>query len=152
MNYIKGRYSWLIRPTFILIDLIVINYFSILFFNLSDKSLISYIAPIFNNKQLTFSVYVTIFWLISSTLINFYKIYRYTSAIKIISLIVKQFMSYTIIVLSFIGLFRSVDVSAIITLKYLISCFAIIGSIKLISYFILKHADWHSRDIFKAIE
>lgn len=138
MNHIKGRYSWLIRPTFILIDLIVINYFSILFFNLSDKSLISYEAPIFNNKQLTYSVYVTIFWLISSTLINFYKIYRYTSAIKIISLIVKQFVFYTIIVLSFIGLFRSVDVSAFITLKYLISCFIIIGSIKLISYYILK--------------
>ena len=138
MNYIRGRYSWLIRPTFILIDLIVINYFSLLFFNLSDKSLISYDAPIFNNKQLTFSIYVTIFWLISSALINFYKIYRYTSVIKITSLIVKQFIFYTIIVLSFIGLFRSVDISAIVTLKYLISCLAIIGVIKIASYYILK--------------
>jgi len=138
VNYIKGRFSWLIRPVLIVIDLIIINYLSLIFFNLSDKSLISYYAPIFNNKQLTFSIYVTIFWLISSTLINFYKIYRYTSAIKIISLIVKQFMSYLIIVLSFIGLFRSVDVSAIITLKYLLSCCLIIGAIKLISYYILK--------------
>jgi len=138
VNYIRGRYSWLIRPTFVFIDLIIINYLSFLFFNLSDKTLISYEAPIFNNKQLTFSIYVTIFWLISSTLINFYKIYRYTSTIKIISLIVKQFVFYTIIVLSFIGLFRSVDVSAFITLKYLIACFIIIGAIKLISYYILK--------------
>lgn len=138
MNFIKGRFSWLMRPILIIIDIATINYLSLVFFDLLNKDLISYFSKYLNNKQLVFSIYVTIFWLILSTLIKFYKIYRYTSVIQIISLIFKQFIFYTIIVLSYIGLFRSVDISAIVTFKYLISCFVIIGSVKIISYYVLK--------------
>ncbi|MBT8259876.1 MAG: undecaprenyl-phosphate glucose phosphotransferase, partial [Bacteroidia bacterium] len=139
MNYIRGRYSWLMRPVLIVIDLITINYLSLIFFDLRNKELISYYSEYLNNKQLVFTVYVTIFWLISTTFIKFYKIYRFTSAIQIFSLIVKQFVFFAIIVLAFIGLFRSVDISAFVTLNYLLSCFAIIGAFKLISYYLLKH-------------
>ncbi len=126
------------RPILIIIDIATINYLSLLFFNLLDKNLISYSAPVLNNKQLVFSVYITILWLVSTILIKFYKIYRYTASIQIITLIVKQFMVYFIIVFAFIGFFRSVDISAFVTLKYLASCLLIIGSIKIISYYLLK--------------
>lgn len=138
MNFIRGRYSRLIRPTFILIDLIVINYLSLVFFNLSDKSLISYDAPIFNDKQLSFSIYISVFWLLAAFLINFYKVYRYTLFIKIISLLTQQFLAYTVIVFAFIGIFRSIDIKATVTLSYLAACFIVIGAIKIISFFVLK--------------
>ena len=126
------------RPFLIVIDLITINYLSLIFFDLRNKELISYYSEYLNNKQLVFTVFVSVFWLISTAFIKFYKIYRFTSALHIISLLVKQYIFYSIIVLAFIGLFRSVDISAFVTLNYLISCFAIIGVIKLISYYTLK--------------
>jgi putative colanic acid biosynthesis UDP-glucose lipid carrier transferase len=126
------------RPILVIIDIATINYLSLLFFNLLDKNLISYSAPNLNNKQLVFSVYITVLWLVSTTLINFYKIYRYTASIQIISLIIKQFLVFFIIVFAFIGFFRSVDISAFVTIKYLAFCFLIISFFKLLSYYMLK--------------
>ena len=51
---------------------------------------------------------------------------------------VKQYIAYTIIVYAFIGIFRSVEVQAFVTLKYISYSFALIGFLKIANYFILK--------------
>ena len=138
MDFIRGRYSWAIRPLIILIDLAIINALSLIYFNFLDPTLISYNAPVFNNKQITFSVYISLFWLFFAYIIGYYKVYRHTLFVKIVSLITQQFLVFGIIVFSFIGVFRSIDVEAIITLKYIASCFIIVSVFKILSFYILK--------------
>jgi putative colanic acid biosynthesis UDP-glucose lipid carrier transferase len=58
--------------------------------------------------------------------------------LKILSLIVKQFITYGIISFAFVGVFRSINIQAIDTLNYLVYSFAAISILKLLSYYILK--------------
>ena len=138
MEYKRGRYSWLLRPLLIVYDLLVINIFAFYFLNLNDENLHFFSSDILNNKNLLFALYSTILWLSSSFILNFYKVYRYTSALNILSLLVKQFLVFAVIVYAFLGVFRSVKISAFVTLHYLIYVFAAIALVKLVSFFALK--------------
>ncbi|MEN3323827.1 exopolysaccharide biosynthesis polyprenyl glycosylphosphotransferase [Mariniflexile soesokkakense] len=138
MEYKRGRYSWLLRPVLILYDLLVINIFAFYFLNLNDENLYFFSSSILNNKNLLYALYSTILWLSSSFILNFYKVYRYTSALNILSLLVKQFLAYAVIVYAFLGIFRSVKIPAFVTLHYLLYVFAAIALIKLVSFFALK--------------
>ena len=138
MDYKRGRYSWLLRPLLIIYDLIVINVFALYFLNLNDENLYFFSSSILNNKNILYALYSTILWLSSSFILNFYKVYRYTSALNILSLLVKQFLVYAVIVYAFLGVFRSVKISAFVTLHYLLYVFAAITLIKLVSFFALK--------------
>ena len=138
MEYKRGRYSWLLRPFLIIIDLLVINTFAFYFFNFNEEGLHFFSNTYLNNKYLLYIIYSIVFWLASSFLLKFYSVYRYTSALNIISLIFKQFLVYTILVFAFIGLFRSINIQAFVTLNYLFTVFFIIGVIKLLSYYLLK--------------
>lgn len=138
MEYKRGRYSWLLRPFLISIDLLVINSIALYFFNFNDKTLYFFSNSYLNNKFLIYIIYSVVFWLASTFFIKFYNVYRYTSALNIISLIFKQFLVYTILVFAFIGLFRSINVQAFVTFKYILTVFFIISFIKLLSYYLLK--------------
>ncbi|WGD35758.1 exopolysaccharide biosynthesis polyprenyl glycosylphosphotransferase [Olleya sp. YS] len=138
MEYKRGRYSWLLRPFLIIIDITVINVLAFYFFNFNEANLYFFSSAFLNNKHLLYIVYSIVLWLISTSFLKFYQVYRYTSAINIISLIIKQFLVFGIIVYAFIGVFRSIDIQAFTTLKYLLYSFLLIGFIKLISYYGLK--------------
>lgn len=138
MEYKRGRYSWLLRPFLIIFDLVVINVLAFYFFNFNQSDLYFFSSEVLNNKHVLYIAYSTFFWLISTSLIRFYKVYRYTSTINIILLIVKQFLAFSIIVYAFIGAFRSVDIQAFTTLKYLLFSFLLITVAKLLSYYGLK--------------
>ena len=138
MEYIRGRYSWLLRPILIIFDLIVINFFAFSLLHFNDENLYFFSSELFNNKNLLYFIYSIVLWLASTNFLGFYKVYRYTSALKIMSLIVKQFLAYAVIVFAFIGVFRSISAPAFVTLHYLFYSFAAIASIKLISFYALK--------------
>jgi putative colanic acid biosynthesis UDP-glucose lipid carrier transferase len=55
-----------------------------------------------------------------------------------LSLSIKQFLIFSFLVYAFIGAFRSVNIQAFVTFKYLVFTFTIIGSVKLLSYYLLK--------------
>ena len=85
MIFKKGRYSGFLRPISYAIDLAVIHIFAYLFLG-------------GGTEFLNYTIFVTIAWIVSSSIINFYEIYRYTKAIKILSLVVKQTMMFMLIV------------------------------------------------------
>lgn len=138
MKFKRGRYSWFLRPLLIIFDLFVINFLAYKLLNFNSENLYFFSLDFFNNKNLLYLIYSIVFWLISTYLLKFYKVYRYTSLLNILSLIIKQFFAYAIIIYAFAGIFRSINIQAIETLKHLLYCFALISLVKLLSYYILK--------------
>ncbi len=138
MAFKRGRYSWILRPILIIYDLFIINVFAYNLLSFNSQGLYFFSSDIFNNKYLLYLVYSITFWLLSTFLLKFYNVYRYTSLLNILSLIVKQFITYGIILFAFVGVFRSINIQAIDTLNYLLYSFAAISVLKLLSYYILK--------------
>lgn len=138
MEFRRGRYSWLLRPLLITIDIAVINVFSIYFLDFNGGSLYLFSIEIFNSKQVIYFIYSLAFWLISTYAINFYRVFRYTSPYNILSVLIKQFIIYTILVFAFFGFFRYNNVEGNMVTKYLIYTFLVIGLVKISSYYILK--------------
>ncbi|GGK30714.1 undecaprenyl-phosphate glucose phosphotransferase [Yeosuana aromativorans] len=139
MGYIRGRYSWVLRPLLILFDIILINILAYYLLNFNEENLYFFSLNFFNNKYLLFFLYSFVFWLLSAELLTFYKVYRYTSPLNILSLLLKQLLVFGLIVFAFIGLFRSINIPAISTLKYLLYLFIVIGLIKFLSFYLLKN-------------
>jgi len=138
MEFIRGRYSWILRPILIVYDLFIINLVAYYILSFNNENLYFFSSDFFNNKHILYLIYSIVFWLLSTYFIKFYRVYRYTSLLNIISLIVKQFFVYGIIIFAFEGVFRSINIEATETFKYLIYCFAAISVVKLLSYYILK--------------
>ncbi|WP_397364224.1 exopolysaccharide biosynthesis polyprenyl glycosylphosphotransferase [Olleya sp. R77988] len=138
MEYKRGRYSWLLRPFLIIFDVIIINVLAFYSFNFNEANLYFFSSALLNNKHLLYIIYSIVLWLVSTSFIKFYEVYRYTSAVNIISLLIKQFLVFAIIVFAFIGVFRSINIQAFDTLKYLLYSFSLISAIKLLSFYALK--------------
>lgn len=138
MGYVRGRYSWLLRPILIVYDLIVINMLAYYMLDFNDEDLYFFAVDFLNNKYLIYAVYSIICWMTTAFILSFYKVYRYTSIFNIFSLLFKQFLIYTVIVYAFVGVFRSINLSAFVTLNYLLNTFFLIGFLKILSYYVLK--------------
>lgn len=89
----KKRYSKFIRPLKFLIDILIIN--SIIYF-INDEDFLN----------VSFLSYITLFWIVSSYLLGFYKVYRYTNIYAIFSLLFKQFSVFVLGYFAYFGLFR----------------------------------------------
>ncbi|MEW4922392.1 exopolysaccharide biosynthesis polyprenyl glycosylphosphotransferase [Algibacter sp. 2305UL17-15] len=138
MEYIRGRYSWVIKPMLMIYDVFIINLFSFYMLSFNNEELHFFSYQWLNNKYLLYGIYSVVFWLLSSYLVKFYHVYRYTSPFNIISLLVKQFIAYTVITFAFIGIFRSIDLEAFVTFRYLTNSFLAIALMKFLSYYALK--------------
>jgi len=138
MEYKRGRYSWLLRPFLIVFDLFVINILAFQFFNFNNENLYFFSIPTLNNKHLLYIIYSIVFWLLTAFFLKFYKVYRYTSLLNILSLLLKQFCFYSIIFYAFVGIFRSINIQAFDTFSYLLSSFLLISFLKIISFYALK--------------
>ncbi len=125
MMFKRGRYSGLIRPISYGIDLFIIFFFAKEFFQE-------------NSIYLNFIVFITISWFIISFFSSFYEIYRFTKLVKILSLIAKQSLLFTILLFSFFGFFIEIDRSNIDISKYVLTVFGLITVFKLTVYFLLK--------------
>lgn len=138
MEYIRGRFSWVLRPFLIIYDLLVINILAYSLLNFNDSQLYFFSSETLNNKHLLYIFYSSFFWLSSTWVLKFYKVYRHTTALKIASLLIKQFLVYTLIAFAFMGVFRSINMEAFVVFKYLVYVFLGIAFMKLLSFYLLK--------------
>lgn len=93
----KKRFSYLIRPLQVLIDVIIIN---LIVYLIYDKEFLNF----------SFLSYITLFWLASSYSFGFYKVYRYTSYLRVITLLGKQILFFALGYFAYFGIFREGDV------------------------------------------
>ena len=121
----SGRYSGFLRPISYGIDLFFIHFFS---FELFGSPF-----PYFN-----YVIFLTVAWLLLSLRSGFYEIYRFTHLSKIMSLIGKQAVVFSLIVFTFFGFYNELTTSAATIFKYIIFVMACITIVKLGIYFLLK--------------
>lgn len=88
----KTRYSKYIRPILLIIDLIIIN--SIPFFILVPK------------QNYYLYIYLSFFWFVSTLVLGYYKIYRYTNPFKVVNLVFKQGILFSFGFFSYFGIFN----------------------------------------------
>ena len=81
----KRGYSKLIRPILYALD------FSIIFI----------LGYFFLTKNLLDLAVILLFWICSSILLSFYKVYRFTKIIKIVSLLLKQIFVFSLVVIAY---------------------------------------------------
>lgn len=88
----SGRYSYLVRPLSILIDLVIIN-------------LIAKVTFTHVDQQFYFHLFLTFGWIVSAWISGFYDVYRHTRVVKILEKIAKHFSLQFVIVASYNGFF-----------------------------------------------
>ncbi|WP_435414257.1 undecaprenyl-phosphate glucose phosphotransferase [Polaribacter aestuariivivens] len=120
----KKRYSHYIRPLQIILDVFLIFF---VLFVIKDKNYLNY----------TFLTFIILFWLITSYFFGFYKVYRHTSALRIFTLLGKQFLIFTLGYFAYFGIFREGEV---VNNQFLVlsTILLTITIIKLSSFLILK--------------
>ncbi|MFK8059285.1 MAG: exopolysaccharide biosynthesis polyprenyl glycosylphosphotransferase [Polaribacter sp.] len=120
----KKRYSYLIRPLQIILDILIINYIVFLIY---DKQFLN----------ISFLSYITVFWLITSRLFGFYRVYRYTRILRIFTLLGKQFLIFVLGYFAYFGIFREGE---IVHNQFLILSSIIISVtvLKFLWFFLLK--------------
>ncbi|MDB4098361.1 exopolysaccharide biosynthesis polyprenyl glycosylphosphotransferase [Polaribacter sp.] len=114
----KKRYSYLIRPLQIIIDILIINI--IVYFIYDEQYLNIY-----------FLSYITIFWLVTSYFLGFYKVYRYTKFLRLFTLLGRQFLLFILGYFAYFGIFKE---GTIVNNQFLILMLIIIS----ISFFKLS--------------
>lgn len=138
MSYIRGRYSWLLRPALIFFDVAIIVFFASYFIDFKTFGLPYWSIGFLKSKATFFVFYASILWLISAYSIKFYNVYRYTTALNILGLLIKQFLIFFIIVFAFIGFYRGIEINKITVLKYLVISISVITCVKFLMFFGLK--------------
>jgi putative colanic acid biosynthesis UDP-glucose lipid carrier transferase len=125
MIFKRGRYSGFLRPISYAIDLCIIHGFAFLLFEESS----SYTSYIF---------FMSIAWVSSSTILNYYEIYRFTKFTGILTLASKQALVFLLLVFAFFGFYPELQEEASSILKYVGVVMAVIFLIKISIYYVLK--------------
>ncbi len=120
----RGRYSGFIRPISYAIDLAIIYILAKQFFQVTEH-------------YIYYIIFITVSWVIISMISNFYEIYRFTKGVKIISLIAKQAVLFTLVVFAFFG-FYNLDRTSIDISMYVIYVFSLVTVVKLAIYYLLR--------------
>jgi putative colanic acid biosynthesis UDP-glucose lipid carrier transferase len=120
----RGRYSGFIRPISYGIDLAIIYFLAKQFFQVTEQ-------------YIYYIIFITVSWVIISMISNFYEIYRFTKGVKIVSLIAKQAVLFTLVVFAFFG-FYNLDRTSIDISMYVMYVFSLIGIVKLAIYYLLR--------------
>ena len=121
----RGRYSFLIRPFVIFFDSLVIFLFCFSFF----KEL--------NEHNFDF-LYVLFGWYLVSYVFKFYQVYRYTKALEILSLLIKQLFGFILILYSFFGFTKTTKIESKQAFLLIFSIMGIVGCFKFFTYWALK--------------
>ena len=117
----KGRFSYLIRPTLYILDLAIISLLA--YFFLTDH-------------LIHIACFVT-FWFILSISFSFYEVYRFTKLIKIVSLLFKQIILFTLAILSFLYLIKS-EITPIAVLKFFSLLFLVLYFWRISLFFLFR--------------
>ena len=124
MFFTQGRFSDLITPMAMVVDLLIIN-------------LTAYFLPINLEEALLFHAYITLGWVVSSFRTKFYVVYRFFKVTQVLNRLVRQFLIYALVVYAFIGFFKQPHMSRLALAQYIGLVFAAVSTHKLFSYFLL---------------
>lgn len=126
MNAFKqGRYSGYLRPISYTVDLLIINGLALLYY---FKSI----------DPLLFIVVISLGWIVLSVYSHFYEVYRYTREVTIVSLILKQMLLFSLVMLAFSGFNNNLRLHPITIVKYVLSVFLLISIAKFTLYYLLQ--------------
>ena len=123
-SFRQGRYSWLIKPIFYTIDLTVIN-------------VVSALCLFSQAFSLRFSVIISLGWVVTALISKFYEVHRYSSAVRVYNLLVRQALFFSLLVFAYEGVFSQSKVDTSQTLRYIIFCFLFISLFKYLLFFLL---------------
>lgn len=119
----KHRYSHFIKPLQLAFDILAILAISLYFDNdFSSRS---------------FLVFISLFWVVSSYFTQFYKVHRFNRFLRILTLLARQLIIFTLGYFSYFGIFREGQ-SVGNQFLVLLSIFSTISFLKISWYFILK--------------
>lgn len=119
----KHRYSHFIKPLQLAFDILAILAISLYFDNdFSSRS---------------FLVFISLFWAVSSYFTQFYKVHRFNRFLRILTLLARQLIIFTLGYFSYFGIFREGQ-SVGNQFLVLLSIFSTISFLKVSWYFILK--------------
>jgi len=114
-------YSWLIRPILYVLDLLII----------------SLLAYFFLTNNIFYIACFVAFWFILSISFSFYEVYRFTKVIKIVSLLFKQIILFTLAILAFLFLIKS-DITSKTILKFFLLIFFILNFWRIFLFFLFR--------------
>lgn len=120
----RTGYSFLIRPLLLIIDISIITSASFLF--LPEVLL-----------DLNFLLYINLAWILISYSVGYYKVYRYTSKIKLISLLLRNLLIFLMAYLSYLSIFRT-NVFVSDQQLYMITIASGVSVSKFITFFLLR--------------
>ena len=124
-NFRQGRYSWLINPIAYTVDLTVINILAL-----------HYFLP--QLPKLKISLIISMAWIVTALIAKFYEVHRYSNAVRIFNLIIRQGLFFALIMFAIIGIFPQYRISPTIIVLYVIYCFILITIFKYTLFFLLK--------------
>lgn len=125
MPYKQGRYSNLIKPLFLIADLIIICG-TVFLFNTNITNIYIFLS------------YISFLWLIISFKNQFYGVHRNTRIVQIIALLFRQIILYALILYAFIGVFKQPNISRLALGNYLFIVFILIAFFKFFTYSLLR--------------
>ncbi len=128
----QGRYSGFIKPISYAIDLVLINGFGLLYF-------FKGISP------LVFLVFISFGWIVTTFVSGFYEVYRYSTVIRIVKLLFRQILLFSLLMFAYSGINHNLNLNPIHIIKYILVSFFCITIFKYLIYFLLKRY----RTIFK---
>jgi len=107
----KGRFSRFLNPTLIIVDLLIII-----------------ITSILSSAGLLLLLLLSFSWIVISTFTRFYQVYRFTPEIKIFTLILIQYLFFTLSFFAIIGIFGPSELlnNKFLEVKYTLSLSTII--------------------------
>ena len=118
------KYSDLIKPMSLIIDVLVINLFV-------------YFLPININEPILFHAYITLCWVVLSLKNDFYKIHRFTKVPFLLRKIFTQFIFFFFLLYAFIGFFKQPYMSRFALAQYFFIALVAISGIKFITYVVM---------------
>ncbi|MGB1309105.1 MAG: undecaprenyl-phosphate glucose phosphotransferase, partial [Oceanihabitans sp.] len=126
MSTIKqGKYSVYLKPISYIIDLTILLGLGLFFF-------FKEIDP------LNFVFFIITSWIIQTTLLKFYEVYRFTKQTTIMTLILRQMLFFALVSFAFSGIFQSLNIEPISIVKYVAISFLLIAIFKFAIYFLLQ--------------
>lgn len=131
-NFRQGRYSWLIKPISYIVDLAAIQI--IAFFVLWSQK-----------GSLIFITFTSFAWITTALISKFYEVYRFSSVVRVLNLLVRQGLFFVLFIFAYFGIFLDYKAQPNLTLKYLFITYFFISLSKYALFFLLKRY----RTIFK---
>ena len=123
----KGRFSKFLKPVLLIFDLLSINYFILYFFDEFENILL-------------LMVLASLSWIVITIFTQFYRVYRFTPEIKIFSLILIQYLIFTISFFSILGLISTLRIFSIESQEFNTKNIILLTSITTITIAVFKFA------------